>query len=213
MLCKFGKMGITERKEREREEMRELILVAAQKVFLENGYEKTSIRAIADIIEYSPATIYLYYKDKNELFLALHTTAFQKLMVEFAAVAVIPDPFERLVELGRRYIKFAIENPELYDLMFVIRAPMEALACKEEIWEDGMRSFDFLKLIVAECIKAGYFKGEEDIDITCTTIWSFMHGMMALYLKDRMKMFIDEDVMDRIENSFRQFVEMMKASL
>ena len=63
-------MGILERKERDREDMRRLILGAARQLFLEQGYEKTSIRNIADVIEYSPATIYLYYKDKNELFFA-----------------------------------------------------------------------------------------------------------------------------------------------
>ena len=75
-------MGIVERKEREKEDMRRLILNAARKLFLEQGYEKTSIRNIADAIEYSPATIYLYYKDKNELLFALHEEAFLKLMEE-----------------------------------------------------------------------------------------------------------------------------------
>ena len=78
-------MGILERKEREREDMRRLILNAARELFLEQGYEKTSIRNIADVIEYSPATIYLYYKDKNELFFALHEEAFLKLMEELSS--------------------------------------------------------------------------------------------------------------------------------
>lgn len=60
-------MGISERKEREREEMKTMITTAAMKMFLEDGYAKTSIRNIADAIEYSPGTIYLYYKDKDEL--------------------------------------------------------------------------------------------------------------------------------------------------
>ena len=60
-------MGIAERKEREKMEMHDRILQAATVMFLEDGYEKTSIRNIADKIEYSPATIYLYFKDKDEL--------------------------------------------------------------------------------------------------------------------------------------------------
>ena len=69
-------MGISDRKEREKEEMRRRILESAKKLFLELGYEKTSVRAIAEDIEYSPATIYLYFKDKNELLFALHQEAF-----------------------------------------------------------------------------------------------------------------------------------------
>jgi AcrR family transcriptional regulator len=206
-------MGITQRKEREREEMRSLILQGAQKLFLENGYEKTSIRGIADAIEYSPATIYLYYKDKNELLLAIHVLAFQKMMAEFSAVEGIADPLDRLIELGRKYIKFALENPELYDLMFVMQAPMEALACKDEIWEDGMQSFDYLKLIVGECIKTGYFKADRDVETVCLTIWSFMHGLITIYLKKRMDMFGDNREMERMEESFKVFIEMIKTTL
>lgn len=205
-------MGITERKEREREEMRELILQGAQKLFLENGYEKTSIRGIADTIEYSPATIYLYYKDKNELLLALHVKAFEKMMEEFAVVATVADPFERLTALGEQYIKFAVENPELYDLMFIMQAPIEALACKDEVWEDGMKSFDFLRFVFAECVRAGYFRAELDVDTACLTIWSYMHGLITIYLKKRMDMFEDDRPMERMQESFQLFLEMLKIS-
>ena len=51
-------MGISDRKEREKEELRERILVAAKTLFLQKGIEKTSIRNIADLIEYSPGIIY-----------------------------------------------------------------------------------------------------------------------------------------------------------
>ena len=169
--------------------MRELILRGAQKIFLENGYEKTSIRSIADAIEYSPTTIYLYYKDKNELLFALQALAFDKMMQEFRAVVSIVDPMERLTDLGQQYIKFAIDNPELYDLMFIMQAPMDAQACRDENWEDGLKTFDFLKLIVSDCMKAGYIKSDRDLETVCLTIWSFMHGLITIYLKKRMEMF------------------------
>ena len=58
-------MGVKERKERDREEMRETILKSAHQLFVDKGFEDVSIRNIAEAIEYSPATIYLYFKDKN----------------------------------------------------------------------------------------------------------------------------------------------------
>lgn len=206
-------MGILERKEREREEMRELILRGAQKIFLENGYEKTSIRSIADAIEYSPATIYLYYKDKNELLFALQALAFDKMMQEFRIVVSVADPMERLVDLGQQYIKFAIDNPELYDLMFIMQAPMDAQACRDENWEDGLKTFDFLKIIVLDCMNAGYIKGDRDLETVCLTIWSFMHGLITIYLKKRMEMFEDDRELERMKDSFTLFVEMIKTSL
>ena len=70
-------MGVTERKERHKEDLKKDILTAAKELFTEKGFEATSIRAIAEKIEYSPATIYLYYKDKNEIVHALHQDGFQ----------------------------------------------------------------------------------------------------------------------------------------
>jgi len=206
-------MGITERKEREREEMRDLILQAAQKLFLTQGFEKTSIRGIAEAIEYSPATIYLYYKDKNELLYSLHEAAFLKLMHEFREVGAIADPFERLTGLGNQYIKFAIENPELYDLMFIMDAPMEALECRDESWEDGKLAFEALTTTIEGCIRGGYFKETTDVQNAALTIWSFMHGLLSIYLKKRMDMFGDNREIERIHESFALFMKIIKSSL
>src|SRR5665647_140284 len=111
-------MGIAERKERDKMEMRDRIVEAATLMFLEDGYEKTSIRNIADKIEYSPATIYLYFKDKDELFFAIHNIGFQLLLKEMEKANKIKNPLKRLREIGSIYVEFALENPEYYDLMF-----------------------------------------------------------------------------------------------
>ncbi len=145
-------MGIVERKEREKEEMRKLILEAAQKLFLETGFEKVSIRNIADAIEYSPATIYLYFKDKDEIFYVIHENAFDLLDKELRQHDVIADPFERLGALGRTYMQFGIENPDYYELMFIMRAPMEQIK-NEEKWKAGECAFGYLLTTLAECLE------------------------------------------------------------
>ena len=61
-------MTISERKEREKLELKELILLKAKELVDKEGYEALSIRKIAAAAEYSPATIYLYFKDKDENF-------------------------------------------------------------------------------------------------------------------------------------------------
>ncbi|TAF95748.1 MAG: TetR/AcrR family transcriptional regulator [Cytophagia bacterium] len=206
-------MGVIERKEREREEMRQRIMNAARHLFLEQGFEKTSIRGIAEAIEYSPATIYLYYKDKNELLFALHEEAFLKMMAELSKVAAVKDPFERLIEMGNQYIKYALENPELYDLMFIMTAPMETLACRDEIWEDGMKSFCLLQAVVGQCVEAGYFEHDLDIETASLTIWSYMHGLVTIYLKNRMNMFGDDKQVERMSASYTLFIEMIRKGL
>lgn len=205
-------MGISERKEREKEAMRDTILEAAKRLFLEQGFEKTSIRSIADEIEYSAGTIYLYFKDKNDLLLHLHFQAFNVMVAEFLAAPPQEDPMDQLIQMGHQYIKFALENPEMYELMFVMEAPMEALECNDAIWDDGMEAFGMLQNLVRICIEAGYFKGQ-DVDDLSLGIWSFMHGLVILKSRKRLSMFKDEEEENykRMIRAFETFTSMLKA--
>jgi AcrR family transcriptional regulator len=198
-------MGIVERKEREREEMRLRILEAARKLFLDNGYEKTSIRSIADAIEYSPATIYLYFKDKNELLFALHQEAFQKLIEEFSNVLHIRDPYERLLAMGKHYMAYAFENPDLYELMFLMTSPIETLDSREDIWEDGHIAFGMLTAIVGECISANYFKNTE-VETISMMIWAQVHGLATIHLRKRTMMFCEAERLQRLDSAYELFV-------
>src|SRR5579863_6656711 len=128
-------MGIAERKERDKQEMRQKIIDAAMHMFLEDGYNKTSIRNIAEKIEYSPATIYLYYKDKDELLYDVQAQAFEKLDKTFRDTVDAADPLKRLEQIMKTYVLFGKNNPELYDLMFIIRAPMNVVGEKED-WQN-----------------------------------------------------------------------------
>ncbi|WP_138994393.1 TetR/AcrR family transcriptional regulator [Larkinella sp. C7] len=205
-------MGIVERKEREKEEMRKLILEAAQKLFLETGFEKVSIRNIADAIEYSPATIYLYFKDKNELLYAIHNIGFQKMIEEFHPALSLADPFDRLVEMGRRYFRFAFENPELFDLMFIMNAPMDALACRDDIWDEGRSAFGLLVKCVQDCIDAGVFK-YQDAEVAAIMIWSSVHGYTALFLRKRLDMFEESRRKELMEEAFDLFIKTIQKGL
>ncbi|GAB3555643.1 TetR/AcrR family transcriptional regulator [Spirosoma fluminis] len=203
-------MGIAERKEREREEMRKLILDAAQKLFIANGFEKVSIRTIADAIEYSPATIYLYYKDKNELLYALHQRGFAKMVDEFRPLLVLADPFEKLVQMGRSYIRFAVQNPELFDLMFIMTAPMDKL--DKEDWVEGDQAFGLLMQVVQECMDAGIFR-PQSVNVVAMMIWSGIHGYTALFLRKRLGMFDECDRQPIMDDAFNLFCETLKRGL
>jgi len=203
-------MGVIDRKEREKVEMKRQILDAARSLFLEQGFEKTSIRNIAEVIEYSAGTIYLYFKDKNEILFALHVESFSVLMQAMqAGIMGETDPFERLISLGKHYLKYAFENPELYDLMFVMTAPMETLECREEIWCDGERAFETLKFVVSDCMKVGYFKDAENETIS-VMVWSLVHGLATLHLRRRTMIFPEVKRIKLLENAYAQFIEILK---
>ncbi len=206
-------MGVQERKERDKDEMRLRILNAAQKLFLEKGFEKTSIRNIADKIEYSAGTIYLYFKDKNELLFHLHVQAFEGLVKELSGITPHEKAIDRLEDMGRHYIKFAFENPELYELMFIMEAPMDSLECKDEVWDDGMKAFDLLRILVSDCIKEGYLS-DFTVDDASLMIWSFVHGLVTLKGRKRLEMFCDteEDSLSRMMRAYEVFLNNIKCT-
>jgi AcrR family transcriptional regulator len=180
-------MGIAERKERDKTEMRDKIVEAATLMFLEDGYEKTSIRNIAEKIEYSPATIYLYFKDKDELFFAIHDIGFQLLLREMEKAGKIKNPLKRLREIGATYIEFALKNPEYYDLMFILRSPMDALKERhgdEQCWKYGETTFSLLLSTVTECIEQKLIRTKDPVVASMYT-WSSVHGLVSLKTRER----------------------------
>jgi AcrR family transcriptional regulator len=200
-------MGITDRKQREREEMRVRILEAAKEIFLEKGYAQTSMRNIADRIEYSPGTIYLYFKEKDEIFNALHNEGFFKLLEQMKPLNHVSDPFERLKAIGKVYMEFARNNKDLYDLMFITEAPMNAEQNKDK-WEMGCNAFSFLQEVVRECIKAGRFKNR-DVDYLSFIIWSGVHGMCALYCRQRVHVIEGKDPDELMKYGYNYFTDML----
>lgn len=180
-------MSIADRKVREKENLKKLILNGAKKLFVEKGIEHTTIRNIADEIDYSIGTVYVYFKDKNAILHELHTEGFKQLGGDFKELFSIQNPMERLKIMGKLYIKFALENPEMYDLMFNMKAPIEFLdAVHQEEWNEGKGTFDVLNSTVKECIEKGFFKDHNQEPLSFM-IWSLVHGMCCLEIRQRSK--------------------------
>jgi hypothetical protein len=134
------------------------------------------------------------------------------MMEEFQPIFSINDPFERLVEMGRRYMQFAVDNPELFDIMFIVTAPMETLECREDIWSEGRIAFNMLVHVVQDCINAGVFK-VDDAEVAAMMIWSNIHGYTALFLRKRMMMFTEERRKVLMADAFTLFCDTLKKGL
>jgi AcrR family transcriptional regulator len=199
-------MGITERKGREKAEMRLLILDAAHKLFRERGYEGVNIRNIAEAIEYSPATIYLYYKDKNEIYFALQYEAAAAKRDFLSPATQVEDPWERLLAFGERYIEFGFRHPDWYDLLFITRAPMEAIE-NQEGWQLGMATHSFFTETVQACVDKRYFKST-DTETIAYTLWCHAHGLVSLFVRERMRMYPEEKRAELARKSFEMIAKM-----
>jgi len=177
-------MGVTERRIREKEELRQRILNAATELFSSEGFENVSIRKIADKIEYSPTTIYLHFKDKAELIGSICAQVFEgleKALDEIAAQGL--PPMEMLRRSLIRYIEFGQENPNHYIVIFCLPEPLEVshAVCENPHEKPGMACFDKLRQGVAKCMEAGQLR-TADIETVSQSILMMIHGVTSMLL-------------------------------
>ena len=118
-------MGLAERKEREKVELKSQILDAARTLLLSHGQDGLSIRKIAEVIEYSPATIYLYFSDKDDILHELMEIGFGVMNEYMKNAYTETDPVQRIYKIGHAYITFGLENKDWYELMFNSDKPMK----------------------------------------------------------------------------------------
>lgn len=176
-------MGIQDRKQREKETLRQEILHAARELFVAEGYENVSMRKIAERIEYSPTTIYLYFKDKSELLQEICEATFSKLADEIVRSQELGGtPLEVLRRGMMAYIEFGLRNPHHYDVVF-ISPKQKFMTGPQHSFEGsmGQRSFDLLASAVAECTRTGAI-GPGNPAVVAQTLWAGIHGVTSLLI-------------------------------
>jgi AcrR family transcriptional regulator len=174
-------MGIAERRERQKENLRQVIIDAASELFAQEGYQNVSMRKIADKIEYSPTTIYLYFKDKTELLKHICEETFAQLGRKLQEVTEPEtDKIEGLKKGLRAYINFGLEHPFHYEV--VINMPIFNHPHDDEYRYEGSMgqlAFEHLKNGVAECVATGKLK-KGDVDLMSQILWAGVHGIVSL---------------------------------
>ncbi len=184
-----------------------MILDASMKLFIEEGYENVTIRKIADIIEYSPTTVYLYFKDKDEIFYHLHEQGFARLTEINQNLAGIDNPLMRLYKMGENYLHFGLENPEYYDIMFIQHGPMKALMEREDCnWHYGDSALNLLKQTVNEAMENGViYKG--NVEAASMAVWGMVHGLVSLAIRERFdKLIPKEEIPAMVNKSLNWFL-------
>lgn len=209
-------MKVSDKKAKRKEDVRTLILNAAKKLFVEEGYQSASIRKIASEIGYSPTTIYLYYKDKSDIVHALHKEGFALLRTLFSSIELVEHPFERLKATGRTYLKFAKEYPDFYEVMFIMKEPMDYLESEHEdvCWEEGKQVFSLLIQTVLDCQATGYFPNTDPNHVALQA-WSMVHGLCSLYITTHLQK-VGEDKLSEsnadvlVEGTFTTYINLME---
>ena len=167
---------------------RDEILWAAKKLFLKEGYEATTIRRIADSVGVSAPALYLYFRDKEAIMLALCDQTFGGLIDRMAEIEKqgMP-PIERLRHCGEAYVRFALENPQEYWLTFLSGNTPKRIKEQghkpetvdpNEPGTSGAIAFGKLMGVFRDIESSGaplYYP----VDTAAELVWMSLHGLVA----------------------------------
>ena len=165
--------------------LRQKILEEAIGIVYREGPDRVTMRSLAEKLGYSPATIYLYFQSKDELFGEIAQHGFEELVKMIELVYDDPDPFTAVREVCRRYLDFGFEHPELYRLMIQeidMKVP-EELRRREDA--QNVRGWELCRDAYVRGIASGVFRqGDPEAETALT--WSMLHGLVLLVLAGRL---------------------------
>ncbi len=197
-------MGIRERKERERERRRQQIIVAAKRVFSDKGFSKSTMEDIAKEAELSPGTLYLYFKNKDELYASLSLRILQYLIIRLEHVNGNDEmsPVQKVEALNEAMFDVYEFDPLIIINMFHLQSSETLKNLSDEllgeIEELSRKSLGMIAGIFQEGIDKGIFVDEHPIALA-DIFWSMFSGVILWessksiindnkdYLKDTLK--------------------------
>lgn len=176
-------MGIRERKERERERRRQQIIVAAKRIFSEKGFNKATMEDIAREAELSPGTLYLYFKNKDELYASLSLRILQYLIIRLEHVNgnKAATPLEKLSALIEAMFDVYDFDPLIIVNMFHLQSSETLRNLSDELLAEIQELSAKSLGTIADIFREGIEKGElidRDPEDLADIFWSMFSGVI-----------------------------------
>ena len=172
-------IGIAERKEREKAEMREKILNSAREIVKSSGVDKISIRKIANMIEYSPAIVYHYFKNKEEIIEILIDESYNEILYALTPLDSCNRTVEEtLRESGRKFITLAVQMGDTYKSMMLNDSP--TVLSHTSVLQRGAASERPAIALLCKTLREfpGFSEADEtQVELTAQIIWSAAFGL------------------------------------
>jgi len=165
------------------EAFRAKILEEAIGIVYRHGPRRVTMRSLAEKLGYSPGTIYLHFRNKQELLKEIALHGFDALGDTVAPAQALEDPFEAIAETARRYIDFGLEHHALYRLMFHDIALVEPLAPAD--YARMARTWALGRSLYERGITSGVFR-PGDPEIEANIGWAWVHGFVELAASGRL---------------------------
>jgi len=165
--------------------LREDILKVSRIILVEDGFGKMSMRRIARRADVSATSIYLHFQNKDELLLTLIETSISNLATALeSSFSDHDEPELKLRKMADSFIAFALENPQEYEIIYMVR-PEEMPKFPREKFQQIRGIYELLSEIIDEGSRKGVFEVEDSLT-SAYTIWAQLHGVASVIISRRL---------------------------
>nr|WP_210311373.1 TetR/AcrR family transcriptional regulator [Rhizobium leucaenae] len=172
------RVGISERKTRERGERERRIVVAARTIAERDGWASVTIRRLAEEIEYSQPVLYSHFENRDQIVGAVALEGFGELAAMLrAAIRPSSTSKERVEDVAAAYLDFAFARPAMYEAMFVL--PTGLRFARSDTPAQLRDGFGAMATVIAPFSK--------DVDTATETFWAALHGLAELERHGRIR--------------------------
>lgn len=162
-------------------ERRGEILTAAERIFVEKGYEGATIRKIADEVGLSSTALYMHFADKGEILNEICRNAFEGLLQrQMAFVCSERAAIDCVKDLAHGYVAFGLEHPNAYRLAFMAPTPTSSDGIETVAQKTAAQLYGNFVMAVGAAIEAGELKGEPKV--VAQVLWASVHGIVSLLI-------------------------------
>ena len=189
-------------------DLRRVILDHARHLLVADGYDALSMRKIAGSVGCSATSIYLHFDNKDALTHALISEGMALLYDALqAATEGVSAPADRLLALSQTYVRFGLDNPEYYEVMFQLHPERMARYPAEE-YRRARRNIERFGETIADGLADGSLTSPNPPDVASAVLWTALHGLVSLHLASRVDVRLagDEFVDAAVRQSLAPFV-------
>lgn len=157
------------------------ILAAAERIFVEQGYDGATIRKIADEVGLSSTALYMHFSDKGEILNEICRTTFEELTQrQRAFVTDDGPPLTRLRGIAESYVAFGFQHPNAYRLAYMTPTVETRHGAEMVAQQAGADLFGTAVAVVEDAVAAGVMRGEPRV--LAQVVWASVHGLVSLMI-------------------------------
>jgi AcrR family transcriptional regulator len=189
---KIQPLNARQRREAAKQNLREEILAVSREIIAKEGYAALTMRKLAERIGYSPASLYLHFRSREEIAQEVSRDGYINLLAELTAASAPhrDDPAVRLRAMAGAYISFGLKNPQTYALIFMEDpAYLKAAYAEQRADDPGTQAYMLLVDVASGLIAAGMKPSKVGKPARAVTaiefaeaIWAALHGVVSLKL-------------------------------